>query len=173
MKITVLRLGHRIDRDKRISTHVGLVARAFGAERIIFTGEKDEKLFSGLRKVAENWGGEFEVEYEKSWKKAIWGFGGATVHLTMYGEPVQKSIKKIASKSKRMLVIVGGEKVPSELYSMVDFNVGVTSQPHSEVSALAIFLDRVFEGAELEKKFDGRLKIVPKSKGKCVVSCRK
>ena len=30
VSISVLRLGHRIVRDKRVSTHVALVARAFG-----------------------------------------------------------------------------------------------------------------------------------------------
>jgi len=33
--ITVLRIGHRISRDKRITTHVALVARAFGADKIL------------------------------------------------------------------------------------------------------------------------------------------
>ena len=33
--IIVLRIGHRIGRDKRITTHVALVARAFGANKII------------------------------------------------------------------------------------------------------------------------------------------
>jgi len=36
MKTTVLRLGHRISRDKRTSTHIALVARAFGAEEVVF-----------------------------------------------------------------------------------------------------------------------------------------
>jgi tRNA (cytidine56-2'-O)-methyltransferase len=33
--ITVLRIGHRLGRDKRITTHVALVARAFGANKIL------------------------------------------------------------------------------------------------------------------------------------------
>ena len=39
--ITVLRLGHRKGRDKRITTHVGLVARAFGADELLIS-TKDE-----------------------------------------------------------------------------------------------------------------------------------
>ena len=35
VKVTVFRYGHRIARDKRITTHLALVARAFGAESII------------------------------------------------------------------------------------------------------------------------------------------
>ena len=42
--IEVLRLGHRISRDKRISTHVALVARAFGASKIYYTGQKDKSM---------------------------------------------------------------------------------------------------------------------------------
>jgi len=41
--ITILRIGHRISRDKRITTHVALVARAFGAEKI-YIDQKDTKI---------------------------------------------------------------------------------------------------------------------------------
>jgi tRNA (cytidine56-2'-O)-methyltransferase len=33
-RITVLRLSHRVGRDERVTTHVGLTARAFGASGI-------------------------------------------------------------------------------------------------------------------------------------------
>jgi tRNA (cytidine56-2'-O)-methyltransferase len=47
--------------------------------------------------------------------------------------------------------------------------VSVGNQPHSECSALAIFLDRYFEGKELERDFDGaKIKIVPKERGKAI-----
>jgi tRNA (cytidine56-2'-O)-methyltransferase len=42
------------------------------------------------------------------------------------------------------------------------------NQPHSEVSALAIFLDRLFEGGEHVSGKDGKLKIFPMNKGKMV-----
>ena len=38
-RISVLRLGHRIERDKRITSHLGLTARAFGADEIILSGD--------------------------------------------------------------------------------------------------------------------------------------
>ncbi|MDD3564451.1 MAG: tRNA (cytidine(56)-2'-O)-methyltransferase, partial [Methanothrix sp.] len=60
MRVVVLRLGHRPERDKRITTHVGLVARAFGAEEMILAG-RYEKLVSGLEDVAHRWGGDFRV----------------------------------------------------------------------------------------------------------------
>ena len=34
MKIEVLRIGQRVIRDDRVTTHVALVARAFGASKI-------------------------------------------------------------------------------------------------------------------------------------------
>ncbi|NYZ80012.1 tRNA (cytidine(56)-2'-O)-methyltransferase [Candidatus Micrarchaeota archaeon] len=166
--ITVLRLGHRRSRDARISTHCGLVARALGAERIIYTGEKDDKLLESVRKVASNWGGPFDVAHEKSWKSVVRNFDGVRVHLTMYGLPFQDELKKIDAK-KDVLVIIGGEKVPAEVYHSVDFNLAVTSQPHSEIAALALFLDRLQNGAELEKKFlDYKLKVKPMPAGKFV-----
>ena len=165
--ISVLRLGHRRSRDARISTHCGLVARAFGAEKIIYTGEKDEKLLESINKVVENWGGPFEASYEKSWKKVLTSFDGVKVHLTIYGEPIQDTLSKIKQAEKDMLVVVGGSKVPGEVYRMVDYNVGVTQQPHSEIAALAVFLDGYQNGKELDKKFTGnKLEIEPMKKGK-------
>ena len=172
MKIIVLRLGHRISRDHRISTHCGLVARALGADGIIYSGDQDQSLMDSVKRVSEEWGGKFEVAYEKSWKKVVSEHkrrGFAIVHLTMYGMPVQKTIGKIR-KNKKILLVVGGEKVPWEMYDLADFNVSVTSQPHSEIAALALFLDHAFGGKELEKKFPGARKIViPQERGKKVI----
>jgi len=44
--------------------------------------------------------------------------------------------------------------VPWALYERADFNVGVTNQPHSEVAGLAVFLDRLFEGTELDREWE-------------------
>lgn len=166
--IQVLRLGHRPRRDKRISTHCALVARAFGANGICYSGQKDPGLERSVRKVVKNWGGNFQIKYVKNWKKFLEDWPGRTVHLTMYGLPVEKAIRKIR-QTKRVLVVIGGEKVPGEVYKLADFNVSVTQQPHSEISALSIFLDRYFQGKELSLKFKGRLKIVPQERGKKVI----
>jgi tRNA (cytidine56-2'-O)-methyltransferase len=169
MKIFVLRLGHRAGRDPRISTHCGLVSRAFGAEGVIYSGERDRKLLESVRRVSKEWGGKFEVRYEKNWKSFIRNWKGKVAHLTMYGVPVQKVTSKIR-KEKNLLVIVGGEKVPPEVYEIADWNVSVTSQPHSEIAALSIFLDRVFRGKELDKRFPkARRKIIPQERGKSVI----
>ena len=50
-----------------------------------------------------------------------------------------------------------------------DFNVGVTNQPHSEVASLAVFLDRLFEGRELDREWvDADRVVVQQATGKRV-----
>lgn len=166
--ITVLRLGHRLGRDERISTHCGLVARALSADAIIYSGEHDDGTMKSVKETAERWGGKFSVSYEQNWKKIVAGHrrkGFCAVHATMYGIPVQDAIKALRKKRK-ILFIIGGEKVPGELYSLADYNIAITNQPHSEVAALAVFLHEYFKGKELKKKFKGRIRIVPQESGK-------
>ncbi len=170
--ITILRLGHRQKRDERLSTHVGLAARALGANEVVYSGEKDSSLIESIKDVGKRWGGKFSVRYEKNWKKVIAAYKKrkfTVVHLSMYGIPARKNINKIG-KSKKILVIVGSEKVPPEIYKMADFNISVTNQPHSEVAALAIFLHELQKGKELDKKFSkAKIRIVPQERGKKVV----
>jgi len=46
----------------------------------------------------------------------------------------------------------------------------VTNQPHSEVAGLAVFLDRLFEGDELEREWtDADRRVLPEATGKTVV----
>lgn len=170
-EVSVLRYGHRIKRDARVTTHCCLVARALGAKEIILAGEKDEKLKAEVEAVSRKWGGRFKVGLSESWKKTLRQRQAKkfkAVHLTMYGEPLQSVIKKIR-KEERLLVVVGSQKVPGELYKVSDYNVAVTNQPHSEIAALAVFLHEAFQGKELEKKFAGaKVKIVPQKNGKRV-----
>ncbi len=163
--LLVLRLGHRRKRDARVSTHCGLVARAFGADGIIFSGEKDEALLESIRKVNEKWGNGFKASYEKNWRKVIKEFDGKVVHLTMYGVDFREKIKEL-KKEKNILVVIGAEKVPAEVYELADFNLSVTNQPHSEIAALAVFLENL---TGLKKKFSGKLEIIPSPKGKKVI----
>ena len=45
----------------------------------------------------------------------------------------------------------------------------MTNQPHSEVAGLAVFLDRLFEGRELDREWaDAAHRVVPKETGKLV-----
>lgn len=166
--IAILRIGHRPFRDKRISTHVALVARAFGAD-IIYIDTHDEKIEETIQHVCKNFGGKFQIKTGISPKKIIKEWKGRIVHLTMYGETLSKSIDFLDSK-RDVLVIVGAEKVPAEYYDMADINVSVGNQPHSEVAALAVFLDRFTNTAWEQKSFDGKMKIVPSKHGKNVVS---
>jgi tRNA (cytidine56-2'-O)-methyltransferase len=174
VKVVVLRLGHRPGRDKRVTTHVGLVARAFGASGIVIAGVRDESVVRSLLKVRELWGcrdffvedGVDPVEYVEQWKKG----GGVVVHLTMYGVHVDEVIEQLRSLGRDLLVIVGAEKVPRVFYELADFNVAIGHQPHSEVAALAVFLDRLFGGRELRLICpDAKLYIVPQQRGKKVV----
>ena len=166
--ITVLRIGHRLGRDKRITTHVALVARAFGANKIL-VDTVDKKIMETISSTCTRFGGNFEIETGVDAKKILKQWNGVIVHLTMYGEQVENSIKKI-DKKKDLLIVVGAEKVPPFVYEMADFNVAVGNQPHSEVAALAIFLDRYNKGSWQRKKFDGKIEILPSHKGKKVIT---
>ncbi|NNL58737.1 MAG: tRNA (cytidine(56)-2'-O)-methyltransferase, partial [Nitrosopumilus sp.] len=89
--------------------------------------------------------------------------------LSMYGENINEVQEKLQAE-ENLLVIVGAEKVPREIYELADYNVGVGSQPHSEISALAILLDRIQKGVQFEKDFPGaKRKIIPTKKGKNVL----
>ncbi len=170
MRVSVLRIGHRLVRDDRVTTHSALVARAFGADRIYMTGI-DQSVSDTVASVAKRWGGEFEVKVIEDWKglaRAWKKEGGKVAHLTMYGINVDDAVDKLR-KEEKVLVIIGAEKVPREAYDIADYNIAVGNQPHSEIAALAIFLDRMFRGRQLKKELaGGRLKIIPAERGKQV-----
>lgn len=169
MTISILRLGHRIFRDARITTHCALAGRALGASGMIYTGEKDSNTETSVRKVCDQWGGNFSIRHSDNWKKEIVNFKGTKVHLSVYGIPFQKKISEIR-KEKNILVVVGGEKVPPEIYHESDYNIAVTSQPHSEIASLALFLHEYYRGKELDKKFsEVKLRVVPQEHGKKVL----
>lgn len=175
MDIHVLRLGHRLPRDERITTHVALVSRAFGAKAITYSGQHDESLEKTVKSVAKNWGGKFSVSYDKKFLSVIKNYkkkGFTVLHLTMYGIPLPEAERKIKTR-KKVLVVVGAERVPKEVYELADYNIAVTNQPHSEVAALAIILDRLQKGKQLERSFDkkfrGKIKVKPNPKGKTVL----
>ena len=171
VRAVVLRLGHRPERDKRITTHVGLVARAFGAQEMLLGG-RDSHVDESLADVAERWGGGFHLRSDVSWRGETvrWKEGGGkVVHLTMYGTNLPDVIDEIFNCGCDLLIAVGAEKVPAEMYQLADWNVAVGNQPHSEVAALAVFLDRLFSGRELEEDYAGGLKIVPSARGKQVL----
>lgn len=168
--IRVLRLGHRRRRDPRLTTHVCLVARAFGADGIA-VAEEDEDLERTVVDVVERFGGPFDIETGVAWRPYVKRWredGGHVVHLTMYGERIGDAAD--ALRGRDVLLVIGSEKVPAELYGLADRNVAVGNQPHSEVAALAVALDRLTEGAWEGKSFaDASVRIHPNPRGKTII----
>jgi len=169
-RIFILRIGHRVFRDSRVTTHVCLTARALGADGVIIADQEDKVVESTIRDVTNRFGGPFDVESGKPWKQAVreWrAIGGRIVHLTAYGLPLPKTLREIQDTDKDLLVVVGSEKMPGEIFKLADWNVSVTSQPMSEVAALAIFLDWFKQHREFEHEFSkARVQIVPSRSGK-------
>lgn len=161
--IKVLRLGHRAGRDDRISTHVGLTARQWCADEITYAGQHDSNMMQSVEDIVERWGGNFSVRYTEEWKKEIKDFSGLKVHLTMYGEKINNKISEIREEfsDKDLLIVVGAEKVPRQVYNNVDYNISVGNQPHSEIAALAVFMDRIQDGKLKEKFEDAEIEVEP------------
>lgn len=170
MKIEVLRIGQRLVRDDRVTTHVALVSRAFGASKILMQ-EVNPEIKKTISDVNRTWGGTFEVEIINNWKKVLKSKKNSfkIVHLTMYGENIDSVTDKL-KQEEQILIVVGAEKVPREVYDLADYNVAVGNQPHSEISALAVLLDRVLQGRQFLKKHENAQKeIVPTNRGKKVL----
>ena len=171
MKIEVLRIGQRLVRDDRVTTHVALVSRAFGATKILMYDANPE-IKDTVSKVNKMWGGDFQVEIIEDWKKALRSKKSDSykiVHLTMYGENIN-TIETELKREDKILVVVGAEKVPREVYDIADYNIAIGNQPHSEISALAILLDRILDGKQLQKKQgNAQREIIPTKKGKNVI----
>lgn len=165
MQIEVLRLNHRIGRDARVSTHVALTSRALGALKVYYSGQKDNSLELSIEKITEKFGGPFEIIYTNepisilNLKKKE---GFTIIHLTMYGKDFREFKSKL--NNKKLLIIVGGEKVEPEFYKIADYNFSVTNQPISEISALGIFL---YDLIGYKENFDNaKLKVISSEKGK-------
>lgn len=155
-----------------MTSHLILAARAFGASGATYTGQRDPSLEGSIRGVASDWGGRFVLDYAESWRRVVadWKRRGTVVHLTMYGLPLREVVASLRGIASDILVVVGGAKVPRDIFDLADWNVAVTSQPHSEVSALAVFLHELRSGEELDVEFEGaRLRVVPRAHGKEVI----
>src|SRR6056297_3344288 len=183
-EVAVLRLGHRPGRDERMTTHVGLTTRALGGDRAILAGDASKSVGT-VEDITERFGGPFAVELTDTPKAVIRDWEGQVVHLTMYGERVQDVEDEIRAAHRGtsadeaddggdgdpVLAVVGSQKVSFDVYEAADWNVGVTNQPHSEVAGLAVFLDRLFDGRELDREWtDADQTVVPQATGKKVVS---
>ena len=173
-RLEVLRLGYRKGRDPRITTHLALVARAMGADGFLLAGDEDKEMFENLNSVSYRFGGDLETKHVSGMRhlKNHVANGGVAVHLTMYGEPFRKAIPKIR-RDRPVLIVVGGAKVPGDVYKICQHNVAVGNQPHSEVAALALFMDAWFGESASERNFDNaRLIIEGTNDGKLVHDLR-
>ncbi|MFW5987488.1 MAG: tRNA (cytidine(56)-2'-O)-methyltransferase, partial [Methanohalophilus sp.] len=170
-RIVILRLGHRPERDKRITTHVALTARAFGAEGILLASN-DPSITRSVTQLCQRWGGEFYIRNDVKWKTEIkkWkSEGGKVCHLSMYGINLPDAVVSM-QECEKLMIVVGAEKVPFEVYELADWNVAVGNQPHSEVAAVAVTLDRIAEDEPLKNEFkDAQLHVVPMDRGKKVI----
>ena len=165
-EVSVLRIGHRPGRDPRLTTHLALTARALGA-RAMYLEPPDPQIADRLRAVGARWGGGFSVVPTDDWRSVVRSFDGLVVHLTMYGLPLSK-IEPRLRRSHRVLLVVGGAKVPRELFDRATYNVAVGHQPHSEVAAVAVVLERL-RGIPGPRAWPrARQVIVPRARGKQV-----
>src|SRR3989338_1505524 len=105
--LEILRLTHRIARDKRISTHIALTSRAFLANKMYYSGEKDSSLEQSIEKINKKFGSTFEIEHVKDpvkLVKAKKANGYKILHLRMYGLELKKQLPNI-KKCKKILII--------------------------------------------------------------------
>ena len=171
MTIEVLRIGQRVVRDDRVTTHVALVSRAFGASKI-YMNEVNPEIKDTLEKINQTWGGDFKIEFIEKWKDIIKERKrqlAKIVHLTMYGENINK-VDFLIEKEENILIVVGAEKVPREIYNLADYNVAIGNQPHSEIAALAVLLDRVQKGKQFQATYkNSQRTIIPTKQGKKVI----
>jgi len=91
--------------------------------------------------------------------------GFRIIHLTMYGLEFEKSVK-LLKKLKKLFIVVGSEKVDSEIYKIADYNLSVANQPHSEIAALAVLVYELNNRKFV--KIKGKIKIKPSNRLKIV-----
>ena len=173
--LEVLRLGHRIIRDERITTHLALISRIFSVKKYLIAETEDKGLKINVNDLIDIWGGTLEIITSVNSKKYIKKFkkdGGFIVHLTMYGERItEKTIKNVKIQDK-ILIILGSKKVDRYFYENADLNLSIGNQPHSELSALTILL---YELKDKDLDFlyrefqNAKKKIIPSKKSKKII----
>jgi len=155
----VLRIGHRPERDKRITTHVALTARAFGASKV-YISNPDSRVIKSVEEVVTKFGGDFRICPTNNPKKIVKSSKSIIVHLTMFGLSIDENVKSIKNEDKDILFVVGAEKVPPWVFELADYNISVGNQPHSEVAALAIAMNKL-NSESYNTNFKGKLSVIP------------
>ena len=150
-------------------TDLCLIARAFGASGIVFTSN-DKKLAAKsqrfCRDICDKWGGSFSVSFTNSWKDYIKSKRNyKTIYLTRYGIPIRQAEYALRTY-KNMLIIVSFSEKIKELYDIADFNISITSQPHTMASSMTALLRTYYRDRELSMHFENaKYKIIPEQHG--------
>ncbi|HJM17691.1 MAG TPA: tRNA (cytidine(56)-2'-O)-methyltransferase [Candidatus Poseidoniia archaeon] len=167
----VLRIGHRPERDKRITTHVALTARAFGATRISFH-RVDSRIVDTVSDVGKKFGGDFEIKALSNPKNFVKKWEGTIVHLTMFGISIDAELTNIKNSEGPLLFIVGAEKVPPWVFEFSDYNIAIGNQPHSEVAALSIALSKISDKSYNQTFEGGQLQVIPSDERRNMVETK-
>ncbi|MEM0149659.1 MAG: hypothetical protein QXW10_02065 [Candidatus Micrarchaeaceae archaeon] len=150
-------------------TDLCLIARAFGASEIVFTAS-DSKLKSKSQRfckdICRKWGGNFSVGFTDNWKAYIKGKRNyKTVYLTRYGMPMRQA-EYVLRTYKNLLIIASFSEKINELYTIADFNISITSQPHTTASSITAMLRTYYRDRELSMHFENaKYKIIPEPHG--------
>ncbi len=164
--ISVLVVGRSSYEDK---ISLCMVARAFGASNITFypsdSGVKG-KLARKCRALNRDWGGTFGFAFTDDWKGYVSEKKNyLKVYLTRYGLPIGKIGYRVRTY-KNVLLIVSENESTKQLYKAADFNISITTQPHSCASSVAVFLHDFYQGRELAMHFENAMyKINPEQHG--------
>ncbi len=146
-------------------TDLCLIARAFGATEAVFT-TSDRKLISKSKRfckdVCAKWGGSFTISFTNNWKAYIKSKRKyKTIYLTRYGTPVRQ-MEYLLRTYKNLLIIASFSEKIKELYTIADFNISITSQPHTVASSVTALLRAYYRDRELSMHFENaKYKIVP------------
>ena len=68
-EIAVLRYGHRLVRDYRVTSHCCLVARAFGAKKVIIAGDEDPSIKESVEDITKDGAGHLKLNLLKAGEK--------------------------------------------------------------------------------------------------------
>ncbi|MGC8496118.1 MAG: hypothetical protein ACP5MX_02845 [Candidatus Micrarchaeia archaeon] len=144
------------------SVNLAQTARAFGASEIIFVSKPDPRLKRNISLLNSKWGGSFSVGFARDYAEVVKAKQSyKIIYLTRFGTPISKTIYAIKTY-KNLLVVITTKEALAEILKIADFEVSLTTQPHSGSSALAVLLHMFYEGRELAMHFENaKYKIVP------------
>ncbi|GIS92543.1 MAG: hypothetical protein CM1200mP21_08380 [Candidatus Poseidoniales archaeon] len=100
----------------------------FGADEVILAGEEDDSALETWNSVSHRFGGSFRLPIRAQADELAEAISdsGTVIHLTMYGESWKKVAGQIP-KDKPAVIVVGGTKVPAEVFSIANHNVSMVT----------------------------------------------